>query len=358
MERSLIREIATNAGLQAVIDNTSSRYDAVIWPSFFRATTVGSLSYETLIGRSRIAPAGTVTNYNVSAPKRTVQGLEKLSGKIPSIRDKWEMDENTLLDYIQLSNSVGRDAKRVVEMIFDLIKNASIAGHKRLDAIVLEIFSTGKLVYNAETNPAGIVTEKALDFLVPESQKLGVTGSAWGSEDAKVIDDIQKMVELADGKNISKIRMTRSTYNKMMKSKQLLGAIGALNGKGNVIDANRTFTNVSAYFSAMLWPEISIVDEKVAIEIDGEEKVLSPWKEGNISMIPDGVCGDMLFGPIAEREFKVDNVSYADYNGALVKSWGATDPVSQFVGYELNAFPSWENANHCIMMNTQSSSFE
>lgn len=358
MEKSLIREIATNDGLQAVIDNTSSRYDAIIWPSFFQPKTIGTLSFETLIGRSRIAPMGTVTNYNVSSPKRTIRGVEKLSGKIQSIRDKWEMDEDTLLDYIQLTNSVNSNAKRVVEMIFDLIKNASIAGHKRLDAIILEMFSTGKLKYDASTNPSGVVTEKALDFLVPEKQKLGVSSTAWGEEGAKVIDDIQMMMELAEGKNISKLRMTRSTYNKMMKSKQLLSAIGALNGKGNVVEANRTFTNVSAFFSAMLWPEISLVDEKMEVEVDGKSKTITPWKEGNISMIPDGMCGEMLFGPIAEREFKVDNVSYAEYNGALVKSWGATDPVSQFVGYELNAFPSWENANNCIILNTQSSSFE
>jgi hypothetical protein len=356
MERqTILKEVATKKDLQALVDTGKEIYRPVVWPQFFKRRDHYNLTFETILGESGPGAAASVVEYDTAAPLRTRKTIGKLSGSIPSIREKFRLSEKDLLDMDILRNQADSMQDPILDMIFDDVKSAAEAPGKRLDLIVLEALSTGKATLTTTNNPDGMVWDEAVDFGVPTTNKKGAAIVWSTSATATPIADFETMRDLAaaKGHKIQKARMTRTAWLAFKSCASVKEAIngyklGEKQGKYSV-----TVDLVNEFMISNDLPTISIVDVSIGIEKDGVVTNYNPWSVNNVGFFVDDNMGDMYFGPIAERKHPANHVTYAEYNGVLIKKWGETDPVSEFTGCELNAFPSWKSVGSYYLLNTE-----
>jgi len=204
--------------LQAVIDLANDRFKPTFYDKYFGwSPTQQTLNFTSVIGASRIEAAASIVNRSSGAPLRSRAELAKYQGEIPAIKEKFMMRESDYRDYLAIQNSPIADAtkkKQLMDFLFNDIQNAGNSAHKRLDIMVLQAISTGKISLTVDTNPDGIVLKEDMDLLMPSDNKFDYTGTAarkWvNSTTATPIADITAVVTAASekGKSFSKILIT------------------------------------------------------------------------------------------------------------------------------------------------------
>ena len=357
MERnSIIKEFAQGKNLQTLIDTTQEMFRPILWPNFFDWRDTTSITYETVIGESKSGAAASVVSYDVAAPLRTRRAVRKLSGTIPSMREKFRMSEKDLLEYISLSNNANVDQKAILDLIFDDVRNASEAPHKRLDMFALEAVSTGVITLDTVNNPDGTILVSAVDFGMPAANKKSATVKwSTGGATSKPITDIMNIVKSAEANGIiiDRMLMRRSVFDNFRKAdetKQYLATYFYSNKDALV---NTSLERVNEFLKAEGLPKIVIVNASIGVESDGVVSYSNPFADERVAFIPAGKLGVMYNAPIVEKYYKAKHVTYAEYNRVLIKKWAETDPYAEFTGCELNAFPSWQNVDKCFVLNTE-----
>jgi hypothetical protein len=360
MERqSLLKEIGGEK-LQYLIDRTADRFRPILWPNFFGWKNTTSISYETIIGDAANAAAASVVSYDVAAPLRTRKSIRKLTGEIPSIRQKFRMTEKDMQEYLAMSTGINADAKAILNLIYADVKNCAEAPHKRLDLMVLEALSTGAITLSTTNNPDGMVTEEAVDFGMPAANKetVSVVWSATDKSTVLPITDIMAVVEEAADQGIvlDRMFMRRSVFNYMKLADETKDYVTGWKIGANQNQVNLNLETMNNFMAAEGLPRIVIINTSIDVEKDGVTSAINAWDADNILFTPAGGMGDMLNAPIIERIFPAKHVTYAENNRVLIKKWSETDPVHEYTACELNAFPSWKNVDKCFIMDTEATS--
>lgn len=362
MEGTIISELAGKKNLQVFIDETKAQYGSIFWPSLLRVKPTDNLKWNTVIGDRKSGVAGNVTAFNVSSPVHTRDALREKDGKVPSIRGKRVMDENDLHKYLELSKQNNVDINRVLALIFDDVEFCSIAPHKRIDWMLGKMLSNGGKISFTNADNVGAVTQYDVDFGMASNHKSGTVGEVWSNTAGSTpLLDLKKnfFEPLADlGISGGVIRMHPSKVFDLLNSTEVLTKFGLLsNGKTNGIDLS--LTTVNNYLGQNNWPQIKPFNASVGVEVDGKVTYANPFEKDNIVFTPEGQIGTLHVAPIVEAERPVQGVSYATYNGNLVKRYSQTDPVVEFTAYEFNAFPSFDAIDQSFIMNTnRKGSFE
>ncbi len=353
MEQTILQELRQKGAFQALIDATAERYRPIVWKNFFGWKDVTDLKWESITGASGPGAAATVVSFDSAAPLRSRKSISKVSGEIPSIREKFRMTEKDLQEYLNISK-LGATQERILKLIIDDIKNAAEAPHKRLDIFTLEALSTGQITLNTTNNPDGMVWETAIDYGMPSGNKKGVTAVWSDVANSKPITDITTICDLAaaNGHKLEYMYMRRAMFNYLKNSAETKSYItGYAIGKAEQ-KVNLSLQLINEYLLAESMPQIRIVDVQIGIEKDGNVTNFNPFAEHRVAFTPAGLLGEMYNGPIVEREIPVKQVTYAEYDRVLLKKWHDIDPISEFTGCELNAFPAWNNVLSCYLLNT------
>ena len=185
--------------LQVVIDNSAARFAPTWYPRYFGwAPVQQSLTFVSAIGRSRIEAAASVVSRDSETPWRSRQGLEKMTGEIPAIKEGFKMTESDYREYMSLQSLNVDDATKrnqILEFIFGDVKKVGDAAHKRLDIMALEAVSTGKISLDIDNNPDGIVLANPVDLLMPTGNKKNAAVSWATPATATPITDIENFVK-------------------------------------------------------------------------------------------------------------------------------------------------------------------
>lgn len=362
MAQTIIKELGEKGNLQSYINETQARYAPIFWPSLLTVKPVNSLLWKSVIGDRRAGVAGNVTAFNVSAPEHTRDALREESGKIPSIRGKRTMDEDLLMEYIALTKQMDPDMSRLLDLVFDDVAFCSIAPHKRVDWMIAKIISSGGKISFTNENNVGAVTQYDVDFGMPSTHKTGTTGEVWSNPDgATPLKDLRQNIflPLADlGVTGGVLRMHPAKVFQLLESKEVLNKFGLLS-KGTTDNIDLNLSKVNAYLGANGFPQIRPFNASIGIEIDGKVNYGNPFDQHNVVFTPDGPVGKLHVAPIVEKERPQKQVTYAEYNGALVKKFSTVDPVVETTAYEFNAFPSWDTIDQSFILNTnRKGSFE
>jgi hypothetical protein len=339
--------------MQVMIDNSKELYAPLWYPQYFDvAPPQQSLTYVSAIGRSRIEAAASVVDRDSATPLRSRQGLEKLSGEIPAIREMFALKESDYRDFLSLQNLPGIDDKTKLNQALDLIwgdvKRVGDAPHKRIDIMVLQALSTGKIQINVTNNPDGIVTDDIDLLMNTANKKQGAV--TWGTAaTATPITDIETVVVDAKARGISfvKILMSYNLWLKFKKTKEVLDTLqayyyGPKPGAGFNPIAISTLDKVNEYMTANKMPVIEIVDESIGVEKDGVITATNYFNENNATFVPAGKLGSIKNALAMEKMKPVQHVTYADYKGVLVSKWSQNEPWGEFTKGEWNAFPALE----------------
>lgn len=355
--QSIFGTLASSEGLQILIDRSKDMFAVPQWKKYFQwgVPSLG-LTYSTVIGASRIEAMASVVDVDASAPLRSRQGLAKLEGEIPAIKEKFKMSQKMYREYMTIKGLPISDQQKLnlmLDMIFKDVKNAGNAPHMRLDYIALKMLSTAKMQLTVANNPDGIITDE-VDLLLPSGNKYECIADKWEtSATADPFRDIQKVFTDFKRKGITLSRMLMDYYafNNLVTTdavaKYIYGRVTTN------IKALIGLTLVNQYLGAEGLPQIELVDATMGIESDGVIATSQPWAEGQVTFLPAGPVGTIHNALPMERISPVAGVSYADYDRVLVSKWAENDPWSEYTACELLAFPGWENIDQCAILDTK-----
>lgn len=341
--------------LQAVIDASKERFAPTFYQKYFPfAPAQQSLNFVSVIGASRIEAAASIVDRSASAPLRSRADLTKYQGEIPAIKEKFAMREEDYREFLALQSlNISDTAKKqqLLDLLFNDVKKAGNSAHKRLDIMVLEAISTGKISLTLNNNPDGLVLSNPVDLLMPTGNRKSITTKWSQSTTATPIQDIEKVVNeaYAEGRSFAKILMSRSVWLQFRKCKEVIDSLISFRAlqKGAGV---ATLENVNEYLQQEKLPIIEIVDEVIGIEKDGKISPLRPFSESNVSFIPAGNLGVIKNALSIEQLQPVSKVSYAEYNRALISKWQENDPWAEFTAVELNAFPAFEAIDNTFIL--------
>lgn len=348
--------------LQVMIDNSLDKYAPTWFGKYFgMATPQSTLTYVSVIGRSRIEAAASVVDRDSPAPLRSRPALEKLNGEIPAISEKFKMTANDWYEYKALQGMTGVDdqtkVRQALDYMFGDVKKAAMAPLKRLDIMCLQAISTGKIQINATTNPDGLAMDD-IDLLMPSGNKVNATVSWATAASAKPLTvDIPGIVKTAAerGIKLTKLLMSRTKWFQFMaiaEVQNLLSNFMGFKQQGTILV---TLDNVNKLLEANMLPLIEIVDEAVGVETDGVISTIRPFADANVAFIPDGQLGVIKNALSIEQISPVPQVNYATYNRVLVSKWSENDPWGEWTKGELNAFPAFEMIDSVYLLSTTAS---
>lgn len=333
--------------LQMIVDKRLDAFETPWFTKYFDFDVPQmSLDFVSVIGRSRIEAAASVTTRGSRSPLRSRANLEKLSGTIPPIQVKYQMLENDLRNYMTLQTLPVSDEvkkKAALDLIFGDTKKVGDAAMKRIDAFVLEAISTGQITLTTTNNPDGQVAPTAIDLLIPDFNTTNGAITWATAASATPITDIAKVVNdhSAKGNTFEKILMSWTVWQLMIATTQVKDLYSAFLGKANnkVIP---TLDTVNDFLRGQQLPTIELVNKPIGIETDGVISVIYPFATTVAVFIPGGKLGVIKNAIAAEEMNRVEKVAYAKFNNALISKWQENEPWSEYTKSELNAFPAVE----------------
>ncbi len=333
--------------LQVMIDKRLDAFETPWFTKYFDFDVPQTtLTYVSVIGRSRIEAAATVTGRGSKSPLRSRANLEKLSGEIPPIQVKYQMLEQDFRNYLNLqAMPISDEAKKkaTLDLLFDDTKKVGDAAMKRIDALVLEAISTGQINLTTTNNPDGVVTPTAIDLLMPAFNKTNAAVVWTSASTATPITDIIKVVNdhSAKGNTFEKILMSWTAWQLFIKTTEVKDLYGAFLGKSNnkVIPTLETVNN---FLRGLELPDIELVNKPIGIEKDGVVSTIYPFATTVAVFIPAGKLGKIKNAIAVEEVKPTPQVNYGKFNNALISKWGDNDPWSEYTKSELNAFPTIE----------------
>jgi hypothetical protein len=354
---SFFGDIASSENLQLTIDNQIQLlYGKSIWRNLL---DVGipqiDLTFTSIIGRSRIEAAASIVDPDAPAPLRGRAAIEKLDGKIPTIKEKFAMNQDDYrklkaLQALPISDTAKLDI--MVKAFSDDVTKAAVSPDYRIDIMLLQALSTFTIDVSITNNPDGVAFG-IIPLLNLASQKRTVV-KAWTDPTADGIKDIDDVVQFAAniGRSFSEIWIDNSKWLQLKNLASTKAYISGLQNPGSNNKYNVDLESVNEYLTKNNNPPLRILNERRGIEVDGVIQVFNPWKVENITFMPAGKVGTLHNAISIDTWEPVPFVTYANYDKAVVSKWRDNDPWKEYTGVELNAFPGLEQIDGIYILQT------
>lgn len=344
--------------MQVVVDKSLDLFAPVWFKKYFDwGTPTTALTFISVIGRSRVEAAASIVERNSPAPIRSRAGLEKLSGSVPAIKESFRMNEEDYRNYLTVQNmTLSDEAKRnmVLDLMFGELKKAGDAPLKRIDIMVLQALSLGKVTVNATNNPDGLILTD-IDLLMPVTnyRKPVVVWSSTGT--STPITDIKGIVHDADARGITfeKMLMTPSKFWQFQQSAETIKMLNAFYRLDSKAQTVATLEQINVFLAANMFPQIEIVNVSVGVEKDGITSVYKPFNDASVTFIPSGKLGLIHNAFAIEQMVPVQGINYATYEKVLLKKYAQHNPWAEFTDCELNAFPGLEAIDRIYILDSE-----
>ena len=297
--------------------------------------------------------AADVVSMDSSLPLKKRDTISTAVGRIPKVGISFARSEKFLSDIAVMSARGAREAEIAAKVLNDVARaiNGIIV---RTEILFQQGLSTGVILVEDSDNPGlGI----RADFGYKAENIFHAITAAWGSADAKPLDDIQQMFDKAqaDGNSIGLVMLSKSYFNKLRNStqgKQLAAIFG-----GQTIVSLDTLMAPSrdVMLNALadeFGAEFRIVDSSFRVEgKDGTTKNVKPWEEGNVVGMPSANVGRLVYGSLAEEARPVNDVTYVKAGShILVAEFGETNPLREFTTAQSLCLPVIDNAQSIYVL--------
>ncbi len=354
---SLFGDLAKGQNLQALIDNQLQLlYGGSIWRQYLDwGIPQIELTFATAIGRSRIEAAASIVDPDAPAPLRSSHKLEKLEGKIPTMKEKFALNQDDYRKLRGLQSLPISDETRLnllIGLLWNAVENAATSTDKRIDIMFLQGISTFEVNVGVLNNPDG-VNFGTVPLLAADDQKRTVV-KVLSDPTADIFKDIEDTVLYAGakGREFAEIWIDRETWLAVKNLTAVKEAISGYRNPGSNARFLITLDSVNEYLVANQLPPFRIVNERRGIEEDGKIKTINPFKKENLVFLPAGKLGIVHNAVSIENWEPVQGINYANYDRTLVSQWRDNDPWKEYTQAELNAFPALEQIDGIYLLQT------
>jgi len=207
--------------------------------------------------------------------------------------------------------------------------------------MLLQAISTLTIDVTTTNNPDG-AAYGTIDLL-PQAYQLQGVPTVWTDVASTPIDDIENFITInrdTRGRGFGKILMSMRLWNYFKKTTQVKNYLASFYNTGKANSAFAvTLNNINEYMTANNWPVIEIVEHNTHIEVDGLPTFVRGFNDNNCVFVPAGKLGTLFQAVSMEDIHRVAGKSYAKFGPTLVSKWAESDPLVEFTGMEMNAFP-------------------
>lgn len=343
---SYFSTLAQSQNLQFMLDSAAASLEQQsIWRTWLTpGVPQMSLNFDAAIGRERIAAAASIVDSDAPAPLRSRTKIELYKGKIPAIKEKFRMNQDDMrsLEVLKALPLPGGNNNTLITFLNKDMQEAAVSGDKRIDYMLLQAMSTLTIDVTTTNNPDGVVYG-TIDLL-PQSYQLQGVPTVWTDAASTPIDDIENYITIqrdTRGRRFGKILMSMRLWNYFKKTTQVKSFLAGFYNTGlNNTAFAVTLSNVNEYLNANGWPMIQIIEHNTHIEVDGLPTFVRGFNDNNAVFVPDGKIGTLFNAVSMESIHPVQNKNYATFGPTLVSKWAESDPLVEFTGMEMNAFPA------------------
>lgn len=301
------------------------------------------LTFETVIGRSRIEAAASLVDPDSPAPLRSRGKLEKLSGKIPTMKEAFDLNQSDYrklkaMQNLPISDKAIKDA--LLKRLDDDVTNAGLSTDYRIDIMFYQSVSTFEIDAGIINNPDGANLGK-VPLLAQDYQKRGVKKS-WDDAGADIFKDIEDTVLFAanKGRSFKEIWIDLTKWMVVRNHPSVIAKLTSYYRQ--TVNLSVTLDRVNEYLVENKMPPFVVMNERRNVELDGKDQIINPFEANNVVFIPDGKLG-IVHNAISIEEWEpIDGINYAKYDRALISKWRENNPWKEYTGVELNAFPGLE----------------
>lgn len=354
---SLFGDLAQEQNLQALIDDQLQLlYGQSIWRRHLDwGVPQMELTFATAIGRSRIESAASIVDPDSPAPKRSRNKLEKLEGKIPTMKEAFDLNQDDYRKLRSLQSLPISDQARLnllIQQLWNDVQIAATSTDRRIDIMFLQGISTFEIDVTVLNNPDGVDFGK-IDLLAASDQKRTV-GKVWTDPTADPIKDIENVVTYAGakGRRFNEIWMDQATWSRFKNHPEVYKKLAAFYNPGSGRTVAITRSAINEYMVENELPQIVVQNHRIAVEKDGKPEVINPFKVENVVFVPAGKLGIVHNAISIETMEPVEGINYATYDRTLVSKWRDNNPWKEFTQAELNAFPALEQIDGVYLLQT------
>jgi hypothetical protein len=345
---SYFGELAASENLQFIVDQSQDILgQASIWRNYLTlGTTQMDLHITSVIGRDRISAMASVVDTDAPAPLRSRNKVDRYSGTIPTMKEKFRLSQKEMRDIELLRLLPQVNGNALANFLKRDVQEAAVAGDKRVDFMMLQGVSNLAIDLTTTYNPDGVPTASALDLLPyygTATQKQGVPIVWSSSSTATPIDDIENFININRnnrGRTFAEIWMSNQMWLAFKKTTQVKNNLQTFY---NVGKANASFSvtqsNVNDYLQENGWPPIRIINYTSMLEVDGMPTYVQGFNPNNVVFIPAGPLGELANAYSMEDLNRVAGKNYAKSGSTRVSVWRTDDPLAEFTGMEMLAFP-------------------
>lgn len=290
-----------------------------------------------------------VVSLDSELPLKKRDSLEKAEGEIPKLGMKKYLNEKQLSD-IDTMKAKGGLENQIVSKLFADAKACITGIYERLEFMFLQALSTGVTLIEDENN-TGVGVR--LDFQIPSSNVSGVAYK-WRNPDAKPLNDIERIIDLASSKGdtITHLLMSKSTSRRLRDNKQVKDAYAAYIDANNV-NQRITQSKLNEYLSDEYGVEIVIIDRSVVVEKNGKRETIKPWKEDAVTFVTSLDLGSLMYGQLAEENHPAKQVDYEKADEfILVSKYHTNDPLREYTSSQANVCPVLNNVDSIYILNS------
>lgn len=347
--------------IQVMIDSSKDKFAPTWHQNYFgMGTPQATLTFQSIIGASRIEAAASVVSRDSETPIRSRPTLNRLSGEIPAIKEMFKLSESDYREFmIMKSLPVSDETKKnqILDFIFNDVLKAGNAAHKRVDIMAMEAVSKGTISLTLANNPDGLILDTPMDLLMPAEnrQPAAVQWTTPNAATSTPLKDINTIVKLAKAKGITfgKMIMSDAVWYQFQGSKEVQDTMLTFQYGPKVSGtptASATIDLVNDYLTKNRLPIIETNGEVIGIEKDGKITTFTPFDQKVVSFVPNGPLGVIKNALAIEQMQPVANLSYANYKGALISKWNQNEPFAEFTKSEFNAAPAFESIDSCYIL--------
>ncbi|RPE05550.1 hypothetical protein EGT74_24515 [Chitinophaga lutea] len=354
---SIFGNLASQQNLQALLDNSQDvLFGQSVWRQYLDwGLPQIELTFDTVIGRSRIEAAASIVDPDSPAPLRSRGKLELLEGKIPTMKESFKLNQKDyralrMLEALPISDAEKKN--QLIKKLYDDVTNAATSTDRRLDMMFWQGISNFKIDINLTNNPDGVAFGE-VDLLAAEDQSRTVA-VVWSDAAADPFKDINEVVNYAaaKGRKFAEIWIESETWLNIKNLDKVKSAISGYLNPGSNKNFVVTLNMVNEYLSANQLPVLKIVNVRSMVEKDGKPQILNPFKKENVVFVPAGKLGLVHNALTVEEMEPVEGITYAKYDRTLVKKYRDNSPWTEFTEVELNAFPALEAIDGIYLLKT------
>lgn len=304
---------------------------AMLGAALFPERKIQDIEFDMILGKGGLPVTASVHAFDTKTQMASRDAIQKGASALALIKRQIKISEKEL---IKIQNPrTDTELRFVLSQLYKDAENMTTAVQVRVEAMRMELLSTGKIVINE--NGVGVT----LDYKVPAGNQKPFNWSDLAT--AKPLDDLDTLasaVETASGYRPVRALTSRKVLKAICNSTSVRKAVFGVNS-----DKVVTMAQLNDLLTQMELPTFVVYEAKYRKEGTNAYTTERYYPENKISMFGGETLGETIYGLTAEEVKLIGDgkMEQAEMVGNIfVGTYTSIDPVGEFTKAAATALPS------------------